>query len=72
MWFEAFLKDEDFFHDYQPIISLKEWTLIGYEALLGQIFSRARKPHLIWLKEEKSYMSWIRGPFIKLYQLSIK
>lgn len=34
MWFENFIKNEEFFHHFQPIYNLNGWRVIGYEVLL--------------------------------------
>ncbi|MBO8157542.1 MAG: EAL domain-containing protein [Bacillaceae bacterium] len=62
MSIETLLRKDDFFHYYQPIYNIQEWTLVGYEVLFRsdrfnspeQTFELAKKEKKLFELDTKS------------------
>jgi EAL domain-containing protein (putative c-di-GMP-specific phosphodiesterase class I) len=56
VWFENFIKNEEFNHNYQPIYNLNDWVVIGYEVFLtSKIFSNPEETFELARKRKRLY-----------------
>ena len=68
MWFENFINNEEFSHQFQPIYNLDSWRIIGYEGLFRsdkfqtpeEMFQFARKQKRLYELDSRSIYKAVR------------
>lgn len=56
MWFENFINNEEFDHNFQPIYNLNDWVVIGYEVFIrSNLFSSPEKTFELARQRKRLY-----------------